>query len=398
MKGVIGRTAEAMIRELESPVASKLHRRIVEGIPPSLVFSAPLVNIRSAVALSVKPIERYRLENEILGQQMIRWGVGNADVVYGAYGSGLQFWRYAKAKGLKVAIDMFGSALYDRIKTREHEAFPDWEDAPTETDSDRAFKIQVARETIELADLLLCPSPNVLDDLKVFVGELSPPMRASPRAVVVRYGIPSGTNLAHAAQTAPVPNRVLFAGGAVLLKGIHYLANAARSLSCSQQPYEFRIAGQVSDRVRKHPAAHALTFLGHLSRERMREEYARADVFVLPTLSEGSAAVVFEALAVGLPIVTTRSAGSVVTHGKEGLIVPERDSVALALAIEQIVQDRNLRNAMAQAAMATAADFSEDRWADRLVEVLATLTPETLPSRPLTAMPPPRSPIDFANS
>ena len=98
-----------------------------------------------------------------------------------------------------------------------------------------------------------------------------------------------------------------------------------------------------------------------------------ADIFVLPTLAEGSATIVHEALAVGLPVVTTRSAGSVVTHGLEGLIVAERDSDALAEAIEKIVDDRTMRNGMSEMAIATAADFDEGPWGERLVAALGRL-------------------------
>ena len=48
-------------------------------------------------------------------------------------------------------------------------------------------------------------------------------------------------------------------------------------------------------------------------------------MFVLPSLAEGSAEVTYEAIAAGVPVVTTRAAGSVVRDGIEGRIVPERD-------------------------------------------------------------------------
>jgi glycosyltransferase involved in cell wall biosynthesis len=134
----------------------------------------------------------------------------------------------------------------------------------------------------------------------------------------------------------------------------------------------------VSNRIRRHPATHALNFLGHLPKERMEEEFRCADIFVLPTLAEGSASVVYEALAFGVPAITTQSAGSVVTHGKEGLIVPERDSDAIATAIEKIVRNRGLRAAMAEAALATAANFDEGPWGNRLVEALTVLADDSL--------------------
>ena len=102
----------------------------------------------------------------------------------------------------------------------------------------------------------------------------------------------------------------------------------------------------------------------------MTKEFLSADVFVLPTLAEGSAGVIYEALAAGVPIVTTRSAGSVITNGVEGLIVPERDPLALAEAIQSVIENRNLREAMALASKKTSARYTEAAWSGRLCEVL----------------------------
>jgi glycosyltransferase involved in cell wall biosynthesis len=111
-------------------------------------------------------------------------------------------------------------------------------------------------------------------------------------------------------------------------------------------------------------------FLGPLRRPDFLKELRSSSVFVLPTLAEGSASVIFEALCSGVPVVTTRSAGSVVTDGKEGRIVPERDPEALAEAVREIVSDRELRASMSAQALRTAADYTEDRWQERLVQAL----------------------------
>jgi glycosyltransferase involved in cell wall biosynthesis len=371
---VPGRIAATLSGRLYSPVSSKLRRRTVHGIPASMVFSAPWVNIRSALAFSATLTKRYELENKMLGRQMIRWGMADANVIYGMYGSGLPFWRYAKEQGLKIAVDVFMSPMYYRILLREHEAFPDWEDAPNAIATDRVLIDNLSLETIEVADLLLCPSTTVLVDLKNFVDELSPKLEKLPSTAVVPYGASVGWS----GKGTPISGRILFAGGASLGKGIHYLARAAAILKGSKRHYEFRVAGMVSDHIRRHPATHALNFLGHLSKERMKEEFLSADVFVLPTLSEGSPSVVYEALALGVPVITTQSAGSVVSNGKEGLIVPERDSDAIVMAIEKVVRNRDLRAAMAEAALTTAANFNEGPWGNRLVKALSVLVDDSL--------------------
>jgi glycosyltransferase involved in cell wall biosynthesis len=105
-------------------------------------------------------------------------------------------------------------------------------------------------------------------------------------------------------------------------------------------------------------------------RAQIHEEFQRADVFVLPSLAEGSAEVTYEAMAARLPIVTTAAAGSVARDGVEGQIVAERDSAALATAIDEIVQNREVRERMAGAARQRARDYTWERYGERLVAAL----------------------------
>jgi glycosyltransferase involved in cell wall biosynthesis len=118
------------------------------------------------------------------------------------------------------------------------------------------------------------------------------------------------------------------------------------------------------------PVCQALSFLGRVPRAAIADEFATADVLVLPTLAEGSASVTYEALAAGVPVITTNAAGSVGRHDVDGLIVPERDPDALAAAIEDIVEDRARRDAMAAAARAHATQYSWRRYRERLLQAI----------------------------
>jgi glycosyltransferase involved in cell wall biosynthesis len=122
--------------------------------------------------------------------------------------------------------------------------------------------------------------------------------------------------------------------------------------------------------VRSQKACRHLNFLGRTSREKIAEEFACADIVVLPSLAEGSAGVIYEALAAGLPIVTTPEAGSVVRDGIEGRIVPSRDPETLANAITEIVEDRQRRERMAHAARERAQEFRWERYSERLIAAL----------------------------
>jgi glycosyltransferase involved in cell wall biosynthesis len=104
----------------------------------------------------------------------------------------------------------------------------------------------------------------------------------------------------------------------------------------------------------------------------MMSEYLAADVFVLPTLYEGSSTAHIEALACGLPVITTSHCGTLVQDGVEGFVVPIRDAVVLADRIEAVVTNRRLRAEMgSQAKRLALREHSWERYEERLVRVLA---------------------------
>ena len=71
------------------------------------------------------------------------------------------------------------------------------------------------------------------------------------------------------------------------------------------------------------------TYRTHVPHIEMPRLFRQADIFVFPSLHEGSALCTYEALACGLPVITTANSGSVVRHGIDGFIVPIRDVEAL---------------------------------------------------------------------
>ena len=100
---------------------------------------------------------------------------------------------------------------------------------------------------------------------------------------------------------------------------------------------------------------------------------ARSDVFVLPSVAEGVSRAALEAMAVGLPVITTDAGGmtEVITDGVEGIVVPQRDPAALADAIGVLAGDPDRRAAMSARAVERARDFDATAHLDRL-EVLLT--------------------------
>lgn len=162
---------------------------------------------------------------------------------------------------------------------------------------------------------------------------------------------------------------VLWLGSVNLTKGIQYLMQAARLLQ--EESIRFDVVGplEITDEaVQSSPGD--MCFWGGVPRDQTSKFYQDADVFVLPTLSDGFAITQLEAMAHGCPVITTPNCGRVVTPEEDGLLVPSRDAEALAKALLRCAQDREMIATMSRKAQRTAQRFTLDAYADRLLSVV----------------------------
>lgn len=168
------------------------------------------------------------------------------------------------------------------------------------------------------------------------------------------------------------PLTVLWLGTVNLRKGIQYLIGAARLLA--RTDIRFLVAGPLEiSRAACESAPANLRFLGRITRDQTGKVYDQADVFVLPTVSDGFAITQVEAMARGLPVITTPNCGQVVTPGIDGLLVPVGDARALAEAIAKFDADRTLLQSMSQQAVIKASTFHLPRQAAEIDAAVRSL-------------------------
>lgn len=141
-----------------------------------------------------------------------------------------------------------------------------------------------------------------------------------------------------------LPVRVLFVGQLVERKGVSYLLEAYESVH--NDNIELIIVGdgpQFEDYQQLARRRNLdVTFTGWVSEERKREEFAKADLFILPSLEDLAPLVLNEALASGLPILTTKGVGNasdMIIEGGNGAVVPTADSDTLAEKLSALVAD-----------------------------------------------------------
>jgi glycosyltransferase involved in cell wall biosynthesis len=223
---------------------------------------------------------------------------------------------------------------------------------------------QHSRRLLEIADIVLCPSQWVASGCEKLVPQASEKIRVCPYGSSIATG-----DVAY----DPEPGHVLFVGRDPLRKGLHYLARAARLVQDQVPESEFRIVGLLREQCDWIEDADALQFCGSIHRGLMAREYSRASLLVLPSLSEGQAGVVLEAMAGGCPVIITRESG-VDLQPDAGITVPARDPEALAEAIERVLRDDELRRKLSQGARRQVLEeFTMEAWQERLVKVLESV-------------------------
>jgi glycosyltransferase involved in cell wall biosynthesis len=349
------------------PVARLLGRRLPEEVPITAVCHAPVH------AIVHRAMQHIPLAGDSLGRRydpsrhmmnlVRRDAFAEANALYTVLvNEDLDLVREARARGIKIVHEaMIGPDVgwwFHREQLRYPEMGPVLEQEEEIREGNRLDALKY-----QLSDLILVPSAFTRDSV-IALGA------APERVVTVPYGLDQRWL---DEETRPAPGRVLFVGSVGLRKGSHYLAEAARILQSRRVACEVRVVGPCDRGLVARREFRGPTYVGQVPRSRVIEEFRQADVFVLPTLCEGMATAHLEALACGVPVITTPNCGSVVRDGLEGFIVPIRDAAALAERIEHLITDRELRERMSHNARARAREFTWERYGERLLEAFRRL-------------------------
>ena len=171
-------------------------------------------------------------------------------------------------------------------------------------------------------------------------------------------------------RTAGAPMQVLLAARLLWDKGMAEYIEAARLLKAQGRDLRFLVAGTPDPgnpasideaQVRAWMDEGLIDWLGHV--QDMPALFARVDINVLPSYREGLPKSLIEAAACGLPLITTDVPGcrEVVTHERDGLLVPVRDAPALAQAIARLQDDSALAARLGEAARLKALNEFDER-------------------------------------
>jgi glycosyltransferase involved in cell wall biosynthesis len=215
--------------------------------------------------------------------------------------------------------------------------------------------VEEERRKLAQADRIFAPSPlvrrSLLDD---GVPE--------DKVLLSSYGwSPARLGGTTRARPADAPPAFLFVGAAGLRKGIHLLLDAWAAANVKGQ---LDVVGAILDEAwavsRDQLDRPNVRHAGHV--RHIAQAYADSDVFAFPTLEEGSAFVIYEAMSFGLPVLTSpMGAGEVVRDGVEGRVLDPFDRDAWVHELRRFAADPDLRARMGAAARARAQQFTWEK-------------------------------------
>ena len=207
------------------------------------------------------------------------------------------------------------------------------------------------RESFQTADAVHCVSNAIRDEAEAYGLDCS-------KAVVIPPCVDPDVFKPAEQKTKDSIFRIVTVGTINWRKGFEFALVALRKLADQGVPAHLEIIGDGPERQRILYTIHDLnlqdhvSLAGRLSPEQIRTRLQQSDAFLLSSHSEGISNAVLEAMACGLPIVTTECGGmgEAVTDGVEGFVVPVRDADAMSEALRKLASDPDLRANMGVAA------------------------------------------------
>jgi glycosyltransferase involved in cell wall biosynthesis len=345
-------------------VIKRMLDRAPKGVPAQAIVSFPRFGLQYARRREGVSRSRHWVDGgKRFCELILRHGIREVEGIYTFTGAGLELLEWAQRQGLAGVHDqiMASRRTEHLLIARQKEQFPQWSD---DCHKEEGLDEYCDRESAEwnAASLIVCGSTFVKDSI---VAEGADPSRC----IVVPYGANSAfAEPSQAESNSNLPLRVLTVGEVGLRKGSPYVFRAAEALAGAIQ---LRMVGSVT--CPSSVAANAptnLQLIGMAPRSEMARHYAWADIFLLPSVCEGSAGAIFEALAAGLPVVCTPNSGSIVEDEVSGLVVPAENEEAVISSVKRLADDRELVRQMGLQAIAAAKKWSLEEYGSRLAAVL----------------------------
>ncbi len=294
--------------------------------------------------------------------------------VYSYFDTSLHTFREARRIGLRTFYELPTPywRLVERILASEHRRFQNSAWAATLPSCETIAEAGIHRdEELQLADIVIVPSPFVRDSLALapsFKGEI----------IVVPYGCPEPTHEKSPHQSQE-PLKLLFVGTLSQSKGLADLLEAVLPLG---DQVKLTLAGSFpslgASNLKSQISERPIRQLGQIPHHTLMAELRHHDLLILPTLYEGLSLAVLEAMSQGLPVLTTTHSGfqGIVEGGKQMLLIPPGDPNSLRMSLQELLNHRESLFRLAAAGLEWARGNTWSVYRQKLRTALAPFQPQ----------------------
>jgi len=278
------------------------------------------------------------------------------DVFHGWNNQSFKSIKSAKKIGAKIILECGSTHRYFREKFIQEE----YKKYKIEIIKTPDYAKQKSLEEIQLADYIFLPSEfakKTFTDAGVDAGKIF----IIQRGVDIEKFKPSNQE--------NKKFRVLFVGKVSLRKGIQYLLEAWKELNLKNA--ELVIVGNIEESMKpllsRFSDFNNVIFKGYVKDP--AKEYQKSTIFVFPSLEEGSAKVTYEAMASGLPVITTESSGSVVRDGIDGFIIPFKNTESIKEKIIYFFENPDAIEKMGKNAREYIKNYTWKHYRKNLIDI-----------------------------
>jgi glycosyltransferase involved in cell wall biosynthesis len=301
---------------------------------------------------------------------ILRHGLPASTHLYAFDHAALELFQAQASKGRRRILDQIYPAIHaERLEREEEESWPDWSHAPRNDFYcsplfQRWQEIQL--EEWRLADTIIVASRYSEEAVTATLPEIKHKLRQVPLTV----NLDSYRPFRHVRRfTANRPLRVLFAGNVNIRKGLPYLLTAFSKID--PKVAKLTVVGGIH--IREEKIKHfqdRIDFRGPVPHVLMPKVYHDADVLVFPTISDGFGAVMLEAMATGLPVISTDHCADIVDDGVNGFRIPIRSPEAIAEGISRITSQPEILEHLSTGAVNTSREFNLASYQAKLCQAL----------------------------
>ncbi len=288
----------------------------------------------------------------------------NFDIIHGQGPYSLEAATLAKRHGKKFVYEISGQMQATRKKQLKN-VFKRY-NLPLDTGINFLQKRRI--QEAKIADLIICPS-------LILKKELYKLGFNKKKIITYKHDSNFSKELIKIKRNKITKKFILmFVGEISIAKGVQHAIFVHKKLIAAGINSELHLFGKLKhnflvddlDKTNIH-------FHGQVRKKILKKFYSKSDLFIFPSYTEGSALVIYEAMAAGIPIITTKEAGSIVKHKFNGYICKANDENQMFLLAKKIAKNKNLRIQMGKNSRKIYLEEMKTSYPKQVMKIYSTI-------------------------